>query len=79
MIKVFGLFALGLFLLPACSPEKIEPILPPPPPLSDECELFSYTLNSELNHSLSIDYSEAPVEDTISFLFPHFTDLSNLD
>lgn len=78
MIKVFGLFALGLFLLPACSPEKIEPILPPPPPLSDECELFSYTLNSELNHSLSIDYSEAPVEDTISFLFPHFTDLSKI-
>lgn len=76
MIKMLArLIILSLYFL-GCSPEKIEPILPPPPPLSDECELISFSLKSLLNESISYDYNVELENDTILFSFPHFTDLS---
>ena len=78
MLKTPAALLFVFLSLLSCSPEKIEPILPPLPPLSDECELFSYNLQAFLNETLHFDYTAEPKEDTITFWFPHFTDLYSI-
>lgn len=75
MKKIFYSLVLAIYFLLGCNPDKIEPILPAPPPLSDECELYSYTLKAFFNPSITADYKVEPVEDTLFYIFPHFTDL----
>lgn len=78
MKKIFYSLVLAIYFLLGCNPDKIEPILPAPPPLSDECELYSYTLKAFFNPSITADYKVEPVEDTLFYIFPHFTDLSKI-
>ncbi len=67
-----------LLLFAGCAKEVIDPILPPDPPLSDECELLDYYLKYELNSFLSADYKSKISDDTIVYRFPHFTDISSV-